>query len=711
MRSTNPLFTPGAALAIMVLVRSVAAQEPVRDTTKLGQRRTSLDEITVTATRTDQAIRVIPANIAVITRDASRLSAAQNVPDLLRVLPGFSTRDYQSQIVASPSRSAAAFRGLGTTSASRALVLLDGVPMNEAFAGWVHWPRVPLSLVERIEVVRGGGSGIWGSRSLGGVINLVTIDPPKSQLELAGEGGQFGTYRGSASGSVVHGKIRAVGSGDWYDTNGFVITRPDLIGAIDIPSFQRSKTAYGRVSYDPTPALRFHLGGSYLDELIGTGTRLKKTNVEVGELRGGARWATPGGGVVTLTGYRTHTGMDIYTSSESLDRQSETPSLDQFDVPSTALGTGLQWSRPAWTRHELTMGVDWSRVDGYVHENLNYQQGAFTRRRRVDGKQANTGLYLQDGIDLGDGWRLLASGRIDWFRNEGATRRETDLRTSAVVVDTVFAGVNESRLSYSAGIRRQLTPSASLRVSGYGAFRAPTLNEMYKPARESGNVLVEANSSLRSERLVGGEVGADVNWGPNVVLRLTGFLSNVTDPIIDATIGTAGSTSRVIAPCGTVPAGGTCRLRRNTGSLRTAGIESEVELYPHRDLSVWASYTFNPTTVSAPSTEPGLDGKQSRSAPRHTAALMVAYRNPKILTASTTIRYVGQRFDDDLNQIGLDPFWVVDLKLERQLVRGAAAYLKVENAFDRMYEITRSAGGFARRGLPRFGMAGLRVRW
>ncbi len=131
----------------------------------------------------------------------------------------------------------------------------------------------------------------------------------------------------------------------------------------------------------------------------------------------------------------------------------------------------------------------------------------------------------------------------------------------------------------------------------------------------------------------------------------------------------------------------------------------------YEDLSVWVSYTFNPTKISAPASEPGLDGKLSRSAPRHAAALIVAYRSPSILTASTTVRYVGPRFDDDLNEIGLDAFWVLDLKVERRLFPGAAAYLKIENLFDREYEITRSAGGFARRGLPRFGMAGLRARW
>jgi outer membrane receptor protein involved in Fe transport len=705
-----PLLAAMVTSGLSAPVALAGLQAPP-DTAALGKRRATLEEITVTATRTDQVVRVVPANVAILTKEATRLSAAQNVPDLLRVLPGFSTRDFQSLIVAHPSRSAAAFRGLGTTSSSRALVLLDGIPINEPFAGWVHWPRVPLSLVERIEAVRGGGSGVWGSRSLGGVINLVTIDPPKSQLELSAEGGMFGTARGSASGSYRGGKLRALGAGDFYDTNGFVIVRSDLAGPIDTDAFQTSKTGFGRLIYDPTSNLQFTVGGSYLDQSINTGTPMKATNVAVGELRAGVRWLDAAGGVLSLTGYRSRTNMDIFSTSESADRTTETPSLNQFDIPSTAIGAGVQWSRLATRRHHLTMGIDWSRVDGSVHEDQNFQQNAFTRRRRVAGEQLDIGVYLQDQIELGSRWRLLASGRLDRFKNQDATRRETDLRNGNVTLDTTFAGADESRFSYSVGVNHQASAAVSLRASGYGAFRAPTLNELYKPAREGGNVLIEADATLRSERLIGAEVGADLNLGRDVVARLTAFVSRVEDPIIDATVGVAGQTARVIPPCGNVPAGGTCRQRRNTGALRTTGLESEVEVYPSRHLSLWLSYTFNPTKLSAPPEQVGLDGKSSRSAPRHAASMIVSYRNPAVVDFSATGRYVGARFEDDLNTIELDDFFVLDLRVERSLFQRASAYFKVENVFNREYEVNRTAGGFARRGIPRFGLAGMRIRW
>jgi len=403
--------------------------------------------------------------------------------------------------------------------------------------------------------------------------------------------------------------------------------------------------------------------------------------------------------------------MDIYSTSQSSDRATETPSLSQFDVPSDAVGAGLQFSQVVAARHQLTAGIDASRVNGEVNEDQRYVQGAFTRRRRVAGEQLNVGAYLQDAIDLGQGWRLLGSARFDRFRNQDASRRETDIQSSAVLLDTLFTGSDESRLSFSVGATRQVSSTVSLRASGYGSFRAPTLNELYKPAREGGNVLVESNAALVSERLYGIEAGGDFQLHPDVVLRLTAFVSRVSDPIIDATVGVTGSTGATIPPCGSVPANGTCRQRRNAGSLRTAGLESEIEVYPLRDLSVWAGYTFNPTRISAPADQAEIDGNESRSAARHTASAIVSYQNQRVFSLSLTGRYVGARFDDDLNTLRLDPFLVLDARAERRLFSRASVQLKVENLFDVEYKVNRTAAGFSRRGMPRFATAGLSVRW
>ena len=122
------------------------------DTTTIetkGKRPVLLEASTITATRTARTIREVPASVVVLQPVDKVETAAKSVSDFLRIIPGYTTKDYQSSTVTSPTNAAPSLRGLGGTSASRTLVLLDGIPMNEPFAGWVHWPRVPLGLVSR----------------------------------------------------------------------------------------------------------------------------------------------------------------------------------------------------------------------------------------------------------------------------------------------------------------------------------------------------------------------------------------------------------------------------------------------------------------------------------------------------------------------------------------------------------------------------------
>lgn len=135
------------------------AQRPV---TKLG-------EIVTTASRVSELVGQSPVNVTTITRRDLATTTASTVPSLLWRIPGFTMRDHQSASASSPGRRVASFRGLSGSSGGRTLILVDGVPLNDGFNGYMQWNRIPLALVDRVEVIRGGGSMIWGSRSLGGV--------------------------------------------------------------------------------------------------------------------------------------------------------------------------------------------------------------------------------------------------------------------------------------------------------------------------------------------------------------------------------------------------------------------------------------------------------------------------------------------------------------------------------------------------------------
>jgi outer membrane receptor protein involved in Fe transport len=380
-------------------------------------------------------------------------------------------------------------------------------------------------------------------------------------------------------------------------------------------------------------------------------------------------------------------------------------------VPTNSAGAQVQWSKEVSQMHRLTVGADVSWVDGEVNEDSNFQQGRFISRRRVFGEQRLFGVYVQDAVSVGEKLRILASVRQDRFSNEDGQRSERNMSTGAVTLDTMYRDRSETRTSYSRGVRHQTTSNVSLRASVYSSFRSPTLNELFKPFREAGNIITEANPELKPESLTGVDVGADMVLSQSVVARVTGFWNVVRDPALEVTLALAGNTGRVIAPCGFVPAGGTCRRRENIGEFRTAGVETELEARPHRHVTLSASYAFNPTEITEAPNQQQLVGKISRGTAEHQGTALVGYENPDIISLSLMTRFVGSRFDDDLNVLPLEAFNVTDVRVSRRLTSNAEAFATIENIFDQDYEVTRAANGFVRIGGPRFIEGGLRYRW
>jgi outer membrane receptor protein involved in Fe transport len=565
-----------------------------------------------------------------------------------------------------------------------------------------------MALLGRAEVVRGGGSGVWGDRALGGVINLMTVDPKQNDLQLSVSGGTHGTARTGGSASIRREKMSLQLAGDYVTTDGYIVVPPDLRGPIDTPSGARDIVGYARVRYDFTPLVSAFLSGNLLDEQRDNATRLRINDTDAHELRGGMQWVTSGGSRLMTNVFANKLTHQHFFTTEALDRQTETPSLNQH-TPATSAGAQASWAREV-LRHQLSAGVDLSLIEGTVNEDQAFSNNQFTRHRRVEGKQALWGAYVQDAFDITSRARLLASLRFDTRRTHDGRRQESDVINDRVLLDTLYGDVRESRVSHNLGLRVQTTDALAFRVTNYSAFRSPTLNELFKPFRESGNTLVEANPTLDTERLSGFEAGIDFTAG-RAVARLTAFHTRIHDPIFELTVEAAGATGRVIAPCGFVPAGGTCRQRRNVDLVESRGLEAELELQVTRDLALRGSYGFNPTEVLRAASQPELVGKEARASARHSYTAIMAYDHPSVANVAVTVRSASRRFEDDLNRLELESFVVTDVRVSKLVTRQAQIFVGVENALDTDYPISRANSGLVRMGGPRMIEGGIRYRW
>ena len=131
-----------------------------------------IERIFVTAG--DERIPSTPTSQFAISQQEIRLAGALTIDDVLRQVPGFSLFRRSGSLTANPTSQGVSLRGVGANGASRAVVLVDGVPLNSPFGGWVYWNRLPRVNIENAQVYNGGTSDLYGSGALGGVINIRT---------------------------------------------------------------------------------------------------------------------------------------------------------------------------------------------------------------------------------------------------------------------------------------------------------------------------------------------------------------------------------------------------------------------------------------------------------------------------------------------------------------------------------------------------------
>ncbi len=208
-------------------------------------------------------------------------------------------------------------------------------------------------------------------------------------------------------------------------------------------------------------------------------------------------------------------------------------------------------------------------------------------------------------------------------------------------------------------------------MSGYRAFRAPTLNELYRSFQQ-GIVFTQSNPFLRAEKLTGAETGIRaVGFDSRLESRATFFWADIVDPVTNVTIST-GSTI--------------LRQRQNLGRTRSLGVELDGVFHFTRIMQVSAGYQFVHAYVVDSSS--ALIGKRVPEVPRHQFTWEARYWHPTRLMLSVQGRYSAAQYDDDLNTLLLPHYYVMDLFAGRELRRGLTIYLAGENILNQRYPFT-----------------------
>src|SRR5229473_6850738 len=225
-------------------------------------------EIVTTPTRSGMPVEEESADTVVVTQDDLRASGQPAVDDALRPLPGFNTFRRSSSLVTAPADDPEAqgitLRGVGPGGASRALVLYDGVPVNDAFGGWIYWDEIPLDSVQSVELVN-GAVPLWGSGAEGGVINIMPERAVGRGFQISSSYGTRNTFGTSILAGYQCGPFQLQFDGAVFNTGGWDIVAPAYRGPIDHNSSSYHALNGGRLQYRQHVQIKLFFAGHYYD--------------------------------------------------------------------------------------------------------------------------------------------------------------------------------------------------------------------------------------------------------------------------------------------------------------------------------------------------------------------------------------------------------------------------------------------------------------
>lgn len=658
-------------------------------------------EVVITLAVSTVESRVSVTAAGVTTPDATVLTSADlarapvlGLDEALRQVPGFSLFRRTPSWSANPTTQGVSLRGVGASGASRGLVLMDGVPLNDPFGGWVYWGRVPPGTLREAEVVEGSASELYGTDAVGGVVNLAREQTsPATVAQLSTSLGNLATPDGTANLAHRWGRWETGAAAGLFRTNGYIPVPAESRGLVDVPVNSRSsETWVGVVRTFGTAQEggRVSLTGELYGEDRHNGTRLQTNGATVRTLTLGAEHNGAAGAFSVRAWGGTENLRQTFTAVAQ-DRNSENLARDQ-SVPVSQAGVTAVWSRTVLRRHNVVAGAEARWVEGESAE-WAFAQQQITQQLRNGGAQRREAVFGEDRVRLGGRVLVSAALRLDHWANYGGFSSTRTLSTGATTRTTIgdrsgTAASPKLAISWNAAQRLALYASAAK------AFRTPTLNELYRSFRV-GNVVTQANPDLRAERATSVEGGAVFEANSRLHLKAGYWWLAMTQPVTNVTLT---STPALIT-----------RRRENLGRLDSHGVFAGGEWKFSERLQLRAAYQFANAVVAEFPANQALVGNWIPQVARHNASAQLLLKPMRKTVLSLDARWHGLQYDDDLNQFPLAGYAWLGGQLSREISERAEVFASAQNILNKRYEVGRTPTVTV--GPPVVAMAGVRWRF
>lgn len=618
-----------------------------------------------------------------IERERIVSGASGRIEDVLSGVAGFQQFRRSDSRSANPSAQGVTLRALGGNATSRALVLLDGVPMAHPFFGYIPLSAIAPERLENVRITHGGGSGAFGAGAVSGTIELASAGPdtigPWSASALVN---QRGESEMSALAAPRLGAGYAVISARWDRGQGFHTTpRDQRVPATSRAAFDGWSTSLRAVA--PLDAqTELQLGGLLFDDQ--RTLRFRPADSTSSGQDASLRIVHRGPWQIDALGYvQARDFSNVVISSTRF-----TKTLDQRATPSTGLGGKLELRPPTAEDRTLRLGADLRIARGRMEEEaFNAVSGARTAIRTAGGRTQDVGLYGEADATLGD-LVVTAGARADRWSVTGGYFTAQD-GSGGLVSSQRFADQSGWQASFRGGALWHAGGGLSLRAAAYTGLRQPTLNELYRPFVVFP-VETRANSELGNEILEGIEAGIEFARGEALHLSLTAFDNRLKHAIANVTIGE------------------NLRQRQNVDAIRARGIEAAAGLR----MGAWsldASLAWTDAEVRGSGSAEALNGKRPAQVPKLAASASMAWQPREGWRMAATLRHLGRQFEDDLETDALPTATTLDAFAQVPLSNALALVLRGENLTDERV-LTRNQAGSIDLGAPRTLWIGVKLR-
>ena len=651
----------------ILLISSVIAQDTI-------SKNIFLKDVIITSTRSNSKLESIPASIDVVNKEEIENFPATNLDNLLQSVANVYVN--RSWGIFSKN-SSVTMRGMDGTN--RVLVLYNGVPLNKTSGGGINWYIIQPETVEKIEVLKGSNSALYGNNAMSGIINIVSEIPKgkfKGNFSLLYGGYQtFGSRMNLSSNNIKNNKgWYAYANAFWRKGEGYIMTPPELRDSNDCKLSMQEYSSDLKFGYQFNANSALILNYNFYADKRSDGTIIfekdgsyLKTFSNMGIISYHNLFSNK-----ILFNVKSFYHYDYFWQhTERLNETGDTYKLYDTDQSSNDIGIWINASKNFGSSHKITLGMDLKQ--GNMDAVDIYRSSTDEVQRK--GNISFAAVFIQDEISLKTKWSFVAALRYDYARfNSGCIIVENPSYNTGFAHSYTENYPSDQWMNISPKLSAKyiINHKVDIYLSASKGFMPATLDDMCS-SRKINKGFKLANPHLKPEFVTTYEAGSNYKPIKNLLIETSIYFSYGKDfQYFVATGEVIDNTSIVLK-------------RENIGDVYINGFEITFKYQILNNTLFKSSYTYNHSEIikfnAVNETGVNLKGKHISEIPQHQLFVGIFNKN-KIINSSLILNYVGEQWADEQNSSLIDNHLTLDLRLNREWNKRISLSFDLQNIFD-----------------------------